>query len=98
MVTGNEFEVAETVEPEYLSPKELAKKFNLSLKSIKKWTQQRRIPGQLKCGARWRYNRLAIEKAILGGELLKIAEGGCGPREPKRLYLKRTRMLRRMNP
>jgi excisionase family DNA binding protein len=58
------------VEPEFYTPEELSRKLNLAKKTIKKWTQARRIPGQLKCGGRWRYSRLAIEKAILRGELL----------------------------
>jgi hypothetical protein len=55
---------------EYYTPDELACKMNLARKTIKKWTLARRIPGQVKCGGRWRYSRLAIEKAILRGELL----------------------------
>ena len=57
-------------EQEYYKPKEVAAKFQLSPKTIKKWTLARRIPGQLKCGGRWRYQRAAIERAILSGELL----------------------------
>ena len=57
-------------EPEYLTPDDLALKFNLAKKTIKKWTLARRIPGQVKCGGRWRYCRTEIEKALLRGELL----------------------------
>jgi excisionase family DNA binding protein len=57
-------------EPEFLTPKELANMFQISLKAIVKWTQERRIPGQCKIGGRWRYRRLDIEKALLRGTLL----------------------------
>ena len=57
-------------EPEFFTPEQLSAKFQLARKTIKKWTIARRIPGQIKFGGRWRYSRLAIEKAILRGELL----------------------------
>lgn len=57
-------------EPEYYTPEQLSNKLQMARKTIKKWTLARRIPGQLKCGGRWRYSRNAIEKALLRGELL----------------------------
>jgi excisionase family DNA binding protein len=57
-------------EPEYFTVEELATKLNLARKTIKKWTIARRIPGQVKCGGRWRYRRTDIEKALLRGEFL----------------------------
>jgi predicted site-specific integrase-resolvase len=61
-------------EPEYLTPEQLAAKFQLARKTIKKWTMARRIPGQIKFGGRWRYSRIAVEKAILRGEFLNPQE------------------------
>jgi hypothetical protein len=66
----NSIEDRTTQEPEFLTPEQLSIKLQLARKTIKKWTLARRIPGQIKCGGRWRYSRLAIEKAILRGELL----------------------------
>jgi DNA-binding transcriptional regulator YiaG len=57
-------------EPEYYTLNELALKLNLAKKTIKKWTQARRLPGQVKCGGRWRYRCIDVEKALLRGELL----------------------------
>jgi predicted DNA-binding transcriptional regulator AlpA len=59
-----------TPEPEYLTPEQLSAKLQVARKTIKKWTLARRIPGQLKCGGRWRYRRNEIEKALLRGKLL----------------------------
>lgn len=50
---------------EYYTPPELAEKLNLALKTIRKWTYERRIPGQIKVGSLWRYRALEIEKALL---------------------------------
>jgi hypothetical protein len=57
-------------EPEYLTGKQLATKLNVSLKSVFKWTAQRRIPGAVKFGYRWRYSAVEINKRILSGQLL----------------------------
>jgi hypothetical protein len=61
-------------EPEFLTPEQLSVKLQVARKTIKKWTQAHRIQGQLKCGGRWRYRRLDIEKAILRGEFLSPRE------------------------
>jgi len=58
-------------EPEYITPEQLSAKLQVARKTIKNWTQARRIPGQILCGGRWRFSRVEIEKAILRGELLK---------------------------
>jgi predicted site-specific integrase-resolvase len=55
---------------EFFTPEQLSAKLQVARKTIKKWTLARRIPGQLKCGGRWRYNRVSVEKAILRGEFL----------------------------
>lgn len=59
----------EATEPEYLSPHQLARKLNVSQKSITNWTQNRRLPA-VKMGRVWRYPRLEIEKRLLNGRLL----------------------------
>ena len=57
---------------EYFTGEELAKILNVSIKFIQKQTQARRIPGQVKVGRLWRYNRAEIEKAMLrGGQFLR---------------------------
>ncbi len=53
------------IENEYYTPEELALKLNVSLKSIRTWTQNRRIPGQVKIGRIWRYRKCDIEKQLL---------------------------------
>ena len=57
-------------EPEYLTAKQLAKKLNMSIKSITKWTAQHRIPGAVKMGYHWRYSSTEISKRLLSGQLL----------------------------
>jgi hypothetical protein len=44
------------------------------MKTIVKWTQAYRIPGQVKIGGRWRYRIKDIEKALIKGELLLPGE------------------------
>jgi predicted site-specific integrase-resolvase len=58
------------MEDDFLTPGELAAMLKMKPKTIKKWTLARRVPGQTKCGGRWRYRRQEIEKALLRGELL----------------------------
>lgn len=57
-------------ENEYYTPEELAVKLSVSLKSIRTWTQQRRIPGQIQIGRIWRYRKHDIEKQLLTKECL----------------------------
>ena len=68
----DKFNTSENVgpEPEYITPEQLSAKLQVARKTIKNWTQARRIPGQLKCGGRWRYRRIDVEKALLSGNLL----------------------------
>jgi predicted site-specific integrase-resolvase len=55
---------------EFLSAKELAKKLNKSVRTVEKWTQDRRVPGQVKCGGRWIYRIVDVERALLRGDFL----------------------------
>jgi hypothetical protein len=56
-------------EPEYLTPRQLAGKVNVSLKAVTKWTAARRLPC-CKMGRVWRYPVREIEKRLLSGNLL----------------------------
>jgi excisionase family DNA binding protein len=56
-------------EVEYLNARQLAKKLNVSLKAIVKWTATRRLPC-CKMGRIWRYPRNEIEKRLVSGKLL----------------------------
>ena len=56
-------------EPEFYTPAELAQKLNIARKTVTKWTQARRIPGQVKVFGQWRYRVTEIEKALLRGNL-----------------------------
>ena len=58
-----------------LNPRELANRLGVSLKFVIKHTQTHRIPGQIKIGRLWRYDPIAIEKALLRKELL-LSGGG----------------------
>ena len=59
--------------PALLTPKELALKLKVSLKTIVNWTQAGIVPGQIKVGRVWRYKCQIVEKRILtkGQFLLK---------------------------
>jgi predicted DNA-binding transcriptional regulator AlpA len=58
-------------ENEYLSAEQLAKKLSVSPKSVRKWTQKRKLPGVVRLGKRCiRYRLVDIEKRLLSGELL----------------------------
>jgi hypothetical protein len=70
MLEDSAVDKTQTAAQEYLSPKELAAKLHVSLKSITNWTQARRIPGQIKIGGIWRYSVLEIEKALFAGQFL----------------------------
>ncbi len=56
--------------PAYYHPRELSIMLNVSIKTITKWTQARRVPGQIKCGGLWRYDRDAVDRARRSGVLL----------------------------
>lgn len=70
-----EKEETRTNEPEYLNARQLAGKLNVSLKSIFKWTAQRRIPA-VKMGYHWRYPSTEISKRLLSGQLLSPMSKG----------------------
>ena len=55
--------------PEYLTPRQLAVKVNVSLKAVTKWTQARRLPA-CQMGRVWRYPAREIERRLLSGKLL----------------------------
>ena len=60
-----------TVESEYLSHSDLARKLSVPLKTIRKLSYLRRLPGRVSIGLRCvRYNRMAIERALNSGSLL----------------------------
>jgi len=59
-----------TGEPEYYTPAELADLLRIPKRTLEKWTLQRRIP-VVKIGRLNRFNRLEIQKRLLGGSLLK---------------------------
>ena len=50
----------------FMTATELALFLHVSLKFVQKHTALRRIPGQIKVGRHWRYNRIEIEKHMLG--------------------------------
>ncbi len=56
-------------EAEYLTARQLARKVNVSLKAVTKWTAARRLPC-CKMGRVWRYPAREIEKRLLSGSLL----------------------------
>ena len=65
-----------TCSPEYFTPNELAALLNMSLKWVVKYTQLRRIPGQIKIGRLWRYRRTEVQMRLLSGTfLLDLGEG-----------------------
>jgi len=60
-----------TTEPEYLSHEDLANMLSMPLKTVRKLSYLRRIPGRVSVGLRCvRYSRLAIERALNSGSLL----------------------------
>jgi excisionase family DNA binding protein len=61
---------------DYLTPQELAAKLSMSLKWVTKYTQARKIPGQVKIGRLWRYNRAEIEKRLLSGNEFLLQRHG----------------------
>jgi excisionase family DNA binding protein len=64
----------EQPEREFMTPAELAQRLNVSQKSVTNWTQARRLPGMVKIGRVWRYERRAIERNLRAGILLLKAE------------------------
>jgi predicted DNA-binding transcriptional regulator AlpA len=61
---------------EYLSHAQLAQKLALPLRTIRKWSYLRRLPGRVALGPRCvRYDRLTIERALNSGSLLLSTKG-----------------------
>lgn len=58
------------LESEFVNTVQLATMLNVSEKSIIKWREQRRIPGAIKCGRVWRFNRMEIQRRLISGNLL----------------------------
>lgn len=72
MVTCLTIKKHKTELSDFYTPQELALRLNVSIKFVQTQTQARRIPGQVKVGRLWRYNRAEVEKAILkGGQFLR---------------------------
>ncbi len=65
-----QMEPAQMNASDFLTPKELAAKMNMSLKFVVTQTQARRVPGQVKVGRLWRYRRVEVEKRLLAGKFL----------------------------
>lgn len=69
---------------ESYTSKELASRINTSVKNVEKWRYTRRIPGSFRIGRAWRFDKIAIEKAINSGVFLLpdqkplVSEQQCG--------------------
>ena len=57
-------------EPEFYTPEELAAYLRIPLRTLEKWTQQRRLP-VVKVGRLNRFPRCEIQKRLLNGNLLR---------------------------
>jgi excisionase family DNA binding protein len=58
------------VEPEFYTPEELAVLLRIPIRTLEKWTLQRRLP-VVKVGRLNRFPRVEIQKRLLNGNLLK---------------------------
>ena len=58
------------IESEYLDTPQLATMLNVSVKAIIKWREECRIPGAIKFGRVWRFNKREIQKRLLSGNFL----------------------------
>jgi len=58
------------IEKEFFNTKELSHYLNLSVKTVIKWRDSRRLPGAVRCGRVWRFRRIEVEKRLTTGELL----------------------------
>lgn len=61
---------ADNPESAYFTPAGLAVHVSMSEKWVEKHTAARRIPGQTKMGRAWRYDKVAVQRALLAGQLL----------------------------
>jgi hypothetical protein len=57
-----------------LTPEELQKLCRMSKKFISKHIFSRRLPGMVKCGGRWRFNKSAVMQRLNAGSLLLPAK------------------------
>lgn len=64
-----------SIESEFLTVEDLARKLNMSAKFIRRHVQTRRLPGLKKIGRMVRFERRAVEKALLREEFL-LPEAG----------------------
>lgn len=63
--------IGKNIMQEYIDGEQLAQKIGVTLKTIRKWAYQNRIPGAVRFGARCvRYRITDIEKALLRGDFL----------------------------
>jgi hypothetical protein len=61
---------------EYLSHEQLAGMLNMSIRTIRKLSYLRRLPGRVQIGMRCvRYHRLTVLKALNSGSLLLSTKG-----------------------
>jgi excisionase family DNA binding protein len=58
------------VEPEFYTPEELAALLRIPIRTLEKWTLQRRLP-VVKVGRLNRFPRVEIQKRLLNGSLLR---------------------------
>ena len=68
--TGTRLTSPQDVEPEFYTPEELAALLRIPLRTLEKWTLQRRLP-VVKVGRLNRFPRVEIQKRLLNGSLLK---------------------------
>lgn len=54
----------------YFTVETLAAHFDLEVRTVQKWAVARRLPGAVRAGKLWRFDRIAVEKAALSGSLL----------------------------
>ena len=60
----------EDYQDQYLTADELATMLKVSRRFIETNTSARRIPGQIKIGRLWRYKKISVQKALIGGQFL----------------------------
>ncbi len=63
-------ETIEKQEPAFYTPDELAALLRVPMRTLEKWTLQRRLP-VVKVGRLNRFPRIEIQKRLLSGNLLK---------------------------
>jgi len=64
------------MENEFITHEQLAQKLAIPLRTIRKWSYLRKLPGRVSLGPRCvRYDRMAIERALNSGSLLLSTKG-----------------------